>query len=190
MELRKPRSTEKNWGICYYCCYYLHISALWDPGLRCNDFVREFGFLLYCFMPTIASLYWCFLCMYTCSTSLLYAAFIDFSEVLSCVCYSACFHTISLYAFVFRTLPSLLLVLTGRRPKSRDSLAVGFHIIEVLTTCLLQFLKFNIHFVFLFRFKLISFFILTNTVCTKVAKTAKSELRFCLLFCCFLCCSW
>ena len=44
MELRKPRSTEKNWGICYYCCYYLHISALWDPGLRCNDFVREFGF--------------------------------------------------------------------------------------------------------------------------------------------------
>ena len=115
---------------------------------------------------------------------------IDFSEVLSCVCYSACFHTISLYAFVFRTLPSLLLVLTGRRPKSRDSLAVGFHIIEVLTTCLLQFLKFNIHFVFLFRFKLISFFILTNTVCTKVAKTAKSELRFCLLFCCFLCCSW
>ena len=127
--------------------------------------------------------------MYTCSTSLLYAAFIDFSEVLSCVCYSACFHTISLYAFVFRTLPSLLLVLTGRRPKSRDSLAVGFHIIEVLTTCLLQFLKFNIHFVFLFRFKLISFFILTNTVCTKVAKTAKSELRFCLLFCCFLCCS-
>ena len=37
----------KYWGICYFY-YDLFIGALWDPDLwRCNDFIREFGFLLY-----------------------------------------------------------------------------------------------------------------------------------------------
>ena len=70
-------------------------------------------------------------------------------------------NTISLYAYIFRTLPSLLLLLTDRRPFGllpTHILAVGRarsprHIIEVLTTCLLQFLLFIIHFVFLFYFK-------------------------------------
>ena len=56
------------------------------------------------------------LCIYTCCTSFMCAAFVNFSEVLYCVFYSACFHTISLCAFVFRNLPSLLLFLTDRRP--------------------------------------------------------------------------
>ena len=61
-------------------------------------------------------------------TSLLYATFINFSEVLSCVCYSACFHTISLYVFVFETLHSSLLLLTDKRPYgllTTHSLAAG-----------------------------------------------------------------
>ena len=36
-----------NWGICYYCYYYLFIDILWDPALCCDDFVCEFEFLLY-----------------------------------------------------------------------------------------------------------------------------------------------
>ena len=69
-------------------------------------------------------------------------------------------NTISLYAFIFRTLPSLLLLLTDRRPFGLlpTHILVGRassprHIIEVFTTCLLQFLLFIIHFVFLFYFK-------------------------------------
>ena len=49
-------SIAKNWGICYYCYYYLFIGVLWDPPLRCDDFVCKFGFSLYCFIPAIASL--------------------------------------------------------------------------------------------------------------------------------------
>ena len=107
-----------NWGLCYYHFYYLFIDALWDPALRCDGFVCEFSIFLYWPFHTYSSQFvlMCFLCIYTYSTSLLYTAFINFSEVLSCVCYSACFHTISLYAFVFRKVPSLLLLLTDRRP--------------------------------------------------------------------------
>ena len=52
------------------------------------------------------------------------------------------------------------------------------HTIEVLTTYLLQF--FYLLFILCFVLFYIETFILTNTVRTKVAKTAKSELRFCL----------
>ena len=46
----------QNWGNYRYCkvlgdllfLLWLFIGALWDPDLwRCNDFIREFGFLLY-----------------------------------------------------------------------------------------------------------------------------------------------
>ena len=135
-----------NWGICYYCYYYLFIDALWDPALCCDDFVCEFEFLLYWLLHTYNSQFvlMCFLCTYTYSTSLMYAAFINFSEVFSCVCYSACFHTISLYAlFSGPCLPfyyssqtedplvfCLPIVWRGARSPS--------HTIEVLTTCLLH----------------------------------------------------
>ena len=152
----------KYWGICYFY-YYLFIGALWDPALRCDDFVREFGFLLYCFIPTIASLFWCifvyiYIYIYIYSTSLLYAAFISFSEVLSCVCYSACFHTISLYAlfsepclpFHYSSLTEdpvvYCLPIVWRGPRSPR------HTTEVLTTSLLQFFLLIIHFVFCFIF--------------------------------------
>ena len=52
------------------------------------------------------------------------------------------------------------------------------HTIEVLTTYLLQF--FYLLFILCFVLFYIGIFTLTNTVRTKVAKTAKSELRFCL----------
>ena len=76
-------------------------------------------------------MYFCvyiYIYIYIYSTSLLYATFINFSEVLSCVCYSACFHTISLYVFVFETLHSSLLLLTDKRPYgllTTHSLAAG-----------------------------------------------------------------
>ena len=70
-----------------------------------------------CFFPVLTVSYIhqpvCFdviLCIYTYSTSLLCAAFIIFSGVLSYVCYSACFNTITLYALF-----SLLFLLTDGR---------------------------------------------------------------------------
>ena len=101
---------EWNWGICYYCYYYFFIDALWDPALHCSDFVCEFELLLYWPFHTY-SLY-----IYIYIFYLFVLCRINFSVVLCCVCYSACFHTISLYAFVFRNLPFLLLLLTDRRP--------------------------------------------------------------------------
>ena len=83
--------------------------------LGCAAMILYANLDFYCidyFIPTVANF---FLCIDTYSTSLLCVAFVNFSEVLSSVCYSACFHTVSLYAFVFRTLPSCLLLLTDRR---------------------------------------------------------------------------
>ena len=60
------------------------------------------------------------------------------------------------------------------------------HIIKVLTTYLLQIFLLIINFVFLFCFVLNRTYIWTKTVRTDVAKTAKSELRFCLFIFLFL----
>ena len=98
-----------------------------------------------------------FLCIYIYSTSLLSAAFVNFSEVPCCVCYSARFHTITLYAlfseaclpFSYSSLTEdplvfcLPIVWRGARSPR--------HTIEVLTPYFLQFFYyFIIHFVFCF----------------------------------------
>ena len=144
----------------------IYLLALYGI-LRCAAMIlyANLEFLLYCFIPTIASLFWCifvyiyiYIYIYIYSTSLLYAAFISFSEVLSCVCYSACFHTISLYAlFSEPCLPFhyssptedpvvYCLPIVWRGPRSPR------HTTEVLTTSLLQFFLLIIHFVFRFIF--------------------------------------
>ena len=57
------RSIVNNWGIYYYCCYYLFIGALWDTALCCDNFIREFGIFLYWPFHTYSSQ---FLLMYFC----------------------------------------------------------------------------------------------------------------------------
>ena len=116
----------KNWGnyevlwsiggfVIFIIIYLLVLYGI----LRCAAMILYANLDFFCidhFIPTVASLFWCvFVYMYT-FYLFLYAAFINYSEVHFCVCYSACFHTISFYAFVFRTLPSLLLLLVNRRP--------------------------------------------------------------------------
>ena len=125
-----------------------------------------------------------FLCIYTYSTSLLCVAFVNFSEVLSSVCYSTCFHTVSLYPFVFRTLPSCLLLLTNRRSPdvllahclAGSALSTPYHRRFTNLFITIFFILLSILCFVLFW---IGIFVFTNTVHTKVAKTAKGELRFC-----------
>ena len=120
-----------------------------------------FTVLFHTYYSQFVLMYFCiyiYIYIYIYSTSLLYAAFISFSEVLSCVCYSACFHTISLYAlFSEPCLPFhyssptedpvvYCLPIVWRGPRSPR------HTTEVLTTSLLQFFLLIIHFVFCFIF--------------------------------------
>ena len=81
---------------------------------------------------------------------------INFSEVLSCVCSSACFHTITLDAFAFRALSSLLLLLTNRWPAGflpahslvGDTLPKPYH--RSFNNLFITIFSFIIHFEFSF----------------------------------------
>ena len=114
---------------------------------------------------------------------MLCAAFINFSEVLSRACYSASFNTITLYALFSE--PCLPFSYSSQ---TEDPLVFCLPIvwrearsprqtIEVLTTYLLQFFLFIIHFVLSFILNMNFYF--DQYSAHPVAKTAKSELRFC-----------
>ena len=118
-----------------------------------NEYLRTEDATTYCEVLgdlfLLLFIYWCF--MGPCA------------EVLSCVCYSACFHTISFYGLIFKTLPSLCCSSPTLRPCGlltshiwREARSPR-HIIEVLTTCLFQF--FIIHFALFVLFWIWSFFI-------------------------------
>ena len=157
-------------------------------------------FIYWCFMGSCAALRWfctriwifsvltiSYLRQPVCLDVFLYICIYSTSfcmpHLLICVCYSACFHTINFYAFVFRTLPSLLLLLIDRRPpwssayplSGGGTLPMPYH--RSFNNLFITFFLFIIHFVFLFYFKY-EFFIRTSTVRIKVAKTAQSELRY------------
>ena len=159
----------KNWGNCEVLwsiggfAIFIIINLLVLYGiLRCAAMILYANLDFFCidhFIPTVASLSWCvFVYMYI-FYLFLYAAFINYSEVHFCVCYSACFHTINFYAFVFRTLPSLLLLLIDRRPpwssayplSGGGTLPMPYH--RSFNNLFITFFLFIIHFVFLFYFK-------------------------------------
>ena len=140
------------------------------------------------------------MCIYTYSTSLLYAAFIKFSEVLSCVCYSACFNTITLYALFSETCLAfyyssptedplvfcLPIVWWGGREGARSPPRT----IELLTTYLLQFFLSIIHFVVCFILNK-KFLFWPIQYAAKSLKLLKANGVFVyLLFFCSFCRSW
>ena len=145
--MRKPRSIVNNWGICYYCCYYLFIGALCDTALRCDNFIREFGIFLYWPFHTYSSQ---FLLMYFC----IYIHFLP----LCCMPHLLIFLRCSLafvilpvsILLVFMSLFSKLCILLYCSSPTKDPMVFWLPIawrrarsprytIEVLTTCLLQF---------------------------------------------------
>ena len=174
----------KYWRICYFY-YYLFIGALWNPALRCDDFLHKFGFLLYWLFHTYNSqvvlMYFCVhipLLSLCCRPHLLI--------FLRCSLAFVILHVSTLLVFM-PLFSELCLLFCCSSPTERPyglltshTLArYPRHIIEVLATCILRFFYlFIIHFVFLFYFDYDFFFFWTNTVGTVVAKTAKSDLRF------------
>ena len=130
------------------------------------------SFIYWCFMGSRAALRWfCTrICIFTVLFRTYYSHFvlmyilslccmphlINFSEVPSCVCSSACFHTITLDAFAFRALSSLLLLLTNRWPAGflpahslvRDTLPKPYH--RSFNNLFITIFSFIIHFEFSF----------------------------------------
>ena len=175
----------------------LFIGALWDPARHCYDFIRKFGFLLYWLFHTYSSQ---FVLMCFCVYILILP--------LCCVPHLLIFLKCSLVFVILPVstlLPFMLLfsepcLLFYYSSPTEDPLVfclpivwwwwwwgVGGgvrarsprHTIEVLTTYLLQFFLFIIHFVFCVILHRNFFFWPMNAMRSKVAKTAKSELRFC-----------
>ena len=148
--MRKLRSiANKIGGIYYYHYYYYYffIGALWDPALRCDDFVCAFGFLLYwpfhtynsqfvlmcfcvyihilplCCMPHLSIFLRCSLAFVILPVSILLTFMPLFLELCHLFCCSS--PTVRPYDLL-----TIHLLKGARSPR---------HTIEVLTTCLLQF---------------------------------------------------
>ena len=137
--MRKLRSIVKYWGI-YYCYYYLFIGASWDPALRCDDFVCEFEFLQYYFVPTTATLFWCIFSLFV--VCCIYLIFLRCSLVFVLLPVSILLRLMPLLSE-----PCLLFYCSSR---TDDPLVFCLpivwwaarspsHTIEVLIICLLQF---------------------------------------------------